>query len=328
MGLSRRPFCAIVERRQPAETCDFPAEHIEQWRAEGFVILERFFTRDEYEPVLQDYEVLYRDAGKGEGVGSARQLKPGEDAGAHRGLQFKNIHVLPYEGSSAINLISLHPGLISLARALLGVSDVRLYQSHTWAKYTGEADYDQEFHCDFGNHTLIAPSDDPARRTVDFVLYFTDVTREHGALRYVTKPDVLQALGRPAVSAPDEKDQAALRERERAVVVPAGSLVAHGIDTMHRGSNLTAPNGRRFSMTVGYKAAGNDQIGFHVWQATRNRSAWTSVFAHATAEQLACLGIPKPGDPYWTQRTLELSQTRWPDWDMREYIAACRQRVL
>jgi hypothetical protein len=202
------------------------------------------------------------------------------------------------------------------------VSDVRLYQSHTWAKYTGEADYDQEFHCDYGNHTLLVPADEPALRSVDFIFYLTDVTKELGALRYVTKPDVLAALGRPALSAPDPKDQAALRDWERAVEVPAGSLVAHGIDTLHRGSNLTAPSGRRFSMTVGYKAAGNEQIAFHVWQATRNRP-WNLVFDHASPEQLACLGIPRPGDAYWTERTLSLAQARWPGWDMREYFAAC-----
>jgi ectoine hydroxylase-related dioxygenase (phytanoyl-CoA dioxygenase family) len=298
----------------------FSEEHVEQWREEGFVILERFFDKREYEPVLSDFELLYRDSGKGEGVGTALELR-GDAAQTNRGLQFKNIHVLPYDGSTAINLISLHPELIAFAQALLGVSDVRLYQSHSWAKYTGEADYDQEFHCDYGNHTLLVPADDPARRTVDFIIYLTDVTLEHGALRYVTKPDVLAALGRPAISVTDE-EQAALRQKERAVVVPAGSIVAHGIDTLHRGSNLTAPNGRRFSMTAGYKAAGNDQIGFHVWQATRNRP-WHLIFDHATPEQLACLGVPKPGDSFWSKSTLELTQSRWPGWDMTEYFAAC-----
>ena len=296
-------------------------EHVARWREEGFVVLERFFDASEYEPVLQDFEALYGDAGKGDGVGSARQLKPADDARPNQAMQFKNIHVLPYPASSAINLISLHPKLIALARALLGVNDVRLYQSHTWAKFTGEADYDQQFHCDYGNHTLLVPSDDPARRTVDFVIYFTDVTKAHGALRYVTKPDVLAALGRPALSGMDDKDQAALRELERAVEVPAGSIVAHGIDTMHRGSNLTLPNGRRFSLTVGYKAAGSDHIGFHVWQATQQRP-WHLIFQHATPEQLACLGVPKPGDPFWTQRTLELTRARWPSWNMAEYVAA------
>jgi hypothetical protein len=299
----------------------FTREHVEQWRVEGFTILERFFPEAEYLPVLRDFEALYAGAGRGPSVGSALQLGPSDDALANRVLQFKNIHVLPYEGSSAINLISLHPELIAFAQGLLGTSDVRLYQSHTWAKYTGEADYDQPFHCDFGNHTLTAPADEPSGRTVDFILYFTDVTSQHGALRYVTKPDVVAALGRPVI-APAPEQQQALHEKERIAEVPAGSLIAHGIDTMHRGANLTAPNGRRFSMTVGYKAMGNEQVGFHVWQDRQNRHLWRHVFSHATPQQLACLGIPKPGDRYWTPRTLELTQARWPEWDMREYAAA------
>ena len=305
-----------------SETPRFSRANVEQWREDGFVIIERFFDVREYGPVLQDFEALYRDASQGNGSSALYQSRePGEDR-SNRGRQFLNIHVLPYEGSSAINLLSLHPALIALARALLGVPDVRLYQSHTWAKYTGQADYEQEFHCDFGNHTLVVPADDPALRTVDFVVYLTDVTIEHGAMRIVTKPDALAALGKPALSAPTEAEQAALRKVERAVVVPAGSIIAHGIDTLHRGSNLTAPNGRRFSMTVGYKAAGSEHIGFHVWQSARERP-WHLVFNHATPEQLACLGIPRPGDPYWTRRTLGLTQSRWPGWNMAEYVAAC-----
>jgi len=299
----------------------FTPEHVEQWRLEGFTILERFFPEQEYLPVLSDFEALYARAGQGPGVGTARQLGASDDAHANRSLQFKNIHVLPYEGSSAINLISLHPELIAFAKALLGTSDVRLYQSHTWAKYTGEADYDQQFHCDYGNHTLTVPADDASGRTVDFILYLTDVTRELGALRYVTKPDVAAALGRAVIS-PGAEQQQALHAKERIAEVPAGSLIAHSIDTVHRGANLTAPRGRRFSMTVGYKAAGNDQVGFHVWQDRANRQLWSHVFSRATPEQLACLGIPRPGDRFWTKRTLELTQARWPEWDMREYFAA------
>jgi hypothetical protein len=299
----------------------FNAQHIEQWREEGFVIIDNFFTAAEIAPVLQDYEVLYEHAGDGAGVGTPKVLQEGDDIAANRALQFKNIDSLPYQGSSAINLISLHPQLVAFAKALLGVPSVHLYQSHSWAKYTGQADYDQEFHCDFGNHTLTVPSEEAASRSVDFVFYLTDVTTDQGALRYVTKPDVQRLLGRHRLAAGTSEQQAALRGAERAVIVPAGGLVAHGIDTMHRGSNLTEPNGRRFSMTAGYKAAGNEQIGFHVWQSAANRP-WENVVNHAAPEQLACLGIPLPGDAFWSVRTLKQTQARWPQWDMRPYFAA------
>jgi ectoine hydroxylase-related dioxygenase (phytanoyl-CoA dioxygenase family) len=313
--LSARARRAILS----GEIMRFTPKHVEQWRVEGLTILERFFPEDEYLPVLNDFETLYASAGQG--VGTARHMGARDDASANRALQFKNIHIFPYEGSSAINLISLHPELIAFAKALLGTSEVRLYQSHTWAKFTGEADYDQQFHCDFGNHTLTVPADDASGRTVDFILYLTDVTRELGALRYVTHSDVVAALGSPVIS-PTAEQQPALHAKERIAEVPAGSLIAHGIDTMHRGANLTAAHGRRFSMTVGYKAAGNDQVAFHAWQDRGNRHLWAQVFSRATPEQLACLGIPRPGDPFWTTRTLELTQARWPEWDMREYVEA------
>ncbi len=297
----------------------FTQDHVDQWREDGFCVLENFFTPEEYEPVLADFEDIYRDVAQPEEQAMKRMLKGGDDVDLNRATQFQNIHSLPYNASVEMNLISLHPQLIAFARALLGAPHVHCYQSHTWAKFTGQADYNQDFHCDFGNHTLTVPADDPVDRAVDFIFYLTDVTKEHGALRYVTKPDVKKALGRPALAAPTEEEQAALLKFEQVVEVPAGSLVAHGIDTMHRGANLTVANARRFSMTVGYKTAGNDNIGYNVWQTGANKP-WELILNNATAEQLSMLGIPEPGDPYWSLRTLKLTQARWPGWDMGQYF--------
>ena len=157
-------------------------------------------------------------------------------------------------------------------------------------------------------------------RAVDFIIYLTDVTDAHGALHYVTKPDADELLRSGAVSA-TEDDQHLLLSRQRSAAAPAGTLVAHGIDTFHRGTNLTEPNGHRFTMTVGYKAVGNEMIGYHVWQIGENRP-WEVIFANAEPEQLECLGIPLPGDRYWNERTLKLTQSRWPDWDMAAYFEA------
>lgn len=301
----------------------FTADHVRAWREDGFVLIPGFFNGDEIAPILADFDTLYADRGKGEGIGApVNRKKPGQ-FGAFDAAQFRNIDNLPYNASPAINLISLHPALIAFAKALLGAPDVHLYQSHTWAKYTGEADYDQGFHCDFGNHTLTVPGDDPASRTVDFIFYLTDVTDAHGALHYVPKPDADAIAGTGGVTAPDAQMQLALKSKERSAAGAAGTLLAHGIDTFHRGTNLTAPNGHRFTMTVGYKAAGNDAIGFHVWQQAANRP-WHIIFEHASPEQLACLGVPPPGHTFWTPRTLRLSQQRWPQWDMRAYLAAAR----
>lgn len=291
----------------------FSADHVREWRETGFVRIERFFRPDEIAPIVTDYERLY-GARRAEQVPEEPELK-----GRFNELQFRNIDTLPYSASAATNLISLHPALIDFARALLGVDKVHLYQSHTWAKFTGGANYEQPHHCDFGNHTLTVPSDNVAERTVDFVMYFTDVTDAHGALHYVTKQDAEAVLGRNTVNAAREALQAGLKAREKSAAGPAATLLAHGIDTFHRGTNLTAENGHRYTMTAGYKAAGNDAIGFHVWQVSEGRN-WAPILANATPAQLECLGIPLPGHPFWNRRTLKLTQARWPDWDMRTYF--------
>ena len=300
----------------------FTTEHVRQWRADGFCVIPDFFTAEEIAPLLNDFEVLYADATQPAGEADPVILdRKADDYVGSRRSQFLNIHTMPYEASIEMNLISMHPKLIAFAKALLGVERVHCYQSHTWAKFTGQTDYEQDFHCDFGNHTLAVPSQDHALRTVDFVFYVTDVTEAQGALRYVTKTDVEKALGRPALGTKSDEEQARLREYEQLVEVPAGGLVAHSIDTMHRGANLTEPGGRRFSMTVGYKASGNDNIQYHVWQTALDRD-WARIMGNATPEQLAVLGVPEPGDTFWNLRTLKLMQARWPEMNMSPYFEA------
>jgi hypothetical protein len=156
---------------------------------------------------------------------------------------------------------------------------------------------------------------------VDFVFYITDVSDEEGALHYVTKRDAEKVLGPGRLGAYEPEKQIALKSFEQSAAGPAGTLVAHGIDTFHRGTNLVKTGGYRYTMTAGYKAAGNDMVGYHVWQLSEGRD-WSSVLNHATPEQLACLGIPAPGDAYWTERTLKLTRARWPEWDMSAYFSA------
>ena len=81
------------------------------------------------------------------------------------------------------------------------------------------------------------------------------------------------------------------------------------------------PGGRRFTMTVGYKAAGNDNIQYHVWQTGSDKD-WGKIINQASPEQLTVLGFPPPGDKFWSLRTLKLTQRRWPELDMSTYFSA------
>lgn len=300
------------------DTQRYRQQDLDAWHQHGAVVVRDFFSAEEIAPVYSDYVRLYGVQGAGDG--NTLSVDTGQPAGAFHPKQFVNLDTLPFDASVQMNLISLHPGLIALAKDLLGCENVQLYQSHTWAKFTGEADYEQPFHCDYGNHTLTVPAENSSDKTVNFVIYISDVTDPLGAMHYVRRADSERILGARAITAAADK-QVALQAEGRSAAAPAGSVVAYCIDTFHRGTNMVEPKGLRYTMTVSFKRADNANIGFHVWQYAVDRP-WHHVIDHATPEQLACLGIPLPGDPFWTPLTLQQCQSRWPNWDMTSYQEA------
>ena len=188
-----------------------------------------------------------------------------------------------------------------------------------------DADYDQPFHCDFVNHTLTAPSEDAHLNSVTILCYFSDVNEDCGPMHYVTRPDSLKVAGPEATFDQDPKHQAklqkGLQKYERSSASPAGSVVPYSTDIYHRGTNLTASRGARYALMTCFKAASDDSIGFHAW-AFHHTKPWRNIFDSATPEQLACFGVQKPGDPFWTVETLRRAQTRYPNWDMTPYREA------
>ena len=300
----------------------FSPADVETWARDGVVLLRDVFTPEECAAVRGDFDQVFgRTAGGGEPL---VKKKPGE-IGRFNGAQFTDIQIVPVDCSPALNLIGVHPALIAFARAALKTDAVHLYQCQAWAKFTGDADYDQPFHCDFSNHTLTVPSEDSAKNCVTIFSYFTDVTDAHGATHYVTRPDSAKVAGPEASLNQDPAAQAALqaglRKYERSSASPAGTAIAYTTDVYHRGTNLTAPGGHRYALMACYKKAGDESIGFTAWQFHHTKP-WARIFDHATPEQLACFGVQPPGDPFWTETTLARAQTRYPGWDLTPYRAA------
>ncbi len=291
--------------------------HVHAWRRDGAVLLPGFFSRDEADAVVADMQTVFGDRQGAEAP--INRKRPGT-IGAFDRAQFANFDNIPFDCSPALNLIGLHPALIALAKAALGVDAVRLYQAQAWAKYTGEADYDQVFHCDYGNHTLTAPSDDPLQNSITCIIYVTDVEEAHGPMHYVPRSETAHWVPPELTLQRHQPDSAAnaLQQRllglARSTAGPAGSLFAYGIDVWHRGTNLTAPRGRRLAVTATYRAAGNDAIGYTAWP-WHHMKPWHKVFDHASPEQLHCLGVPRPGDRFWNETTIARTQVRYPGWD-------------
>ncbi|MFC3068315.1 phytanoyl-CoA dioxygenase family protein [Phenylobacterium soli] len=299
----------------------FTPEQIDAWRRDGGVLVEAFFTPEEVAAVQADFGRVFGDA-----AGADQPLVKTADGqgGAFHAAQFRNLDSIPFDGCHALNLIGLHPALIAFARAALGVEEVYLYQCQAWAKYTGAADYDQPFHCDYLNHTLVAPSEDTTRNTCTVMCYFSDVTEGHGPMHYVPRP-LSEPIAPPEATIGGPPEVAELHRRlaphARSTAGPAGSIFPYSIDLYHRGTNLTAPGGVRYAVTACFKRAGDDSIAFTAWPF-HHMKPWGQLFARATADQLACLGVPRPGDPFWTETTLARAQRRYPDWDLAPYRAA------
>jgi hypothetical protein len=224
-----------------------------------------------------------------------------------------------------LNLIGVHPALIAFAKAAIGVDDVYLYQCQAWAKFTGDADYDQPFHCDYVNHTLVAPSENAIHNPITILCYFNEVTEAHGPAHYVARTDSLKVTGPEGTltrdSAEGRRIQAELTAYERSSGGPEGTIFPYSIDVFHRGTNMTAPGGVRYALMACYRAAANDSIAFTAWPFHHTKP-WRRIFDHATPEQLACFGVQKPGHPFWTETTLSRAQARYPGWDLTPYREA------
>ena len=301
----------------------WPAD-LDTWRRDGAVVLQNFFTPEEVAAVQADFATVF---GRVEGAVDALDKKKEGEVGRFHPAQFTDIQPIPLVCSPALNLIGVHPALIAFAKAALSTDDVRVYQCQSWAKFTGDADYDQPFHCDYVNHTLTGPSDDVTKNSITILCYFSDVTDAHGPMHYVTRPDAQGIAGPEATLDFDPAHQAALQEglsrHSRSSAAPAGTAIPYSIDVFHRGTNLTAPCGHRYALMTCFRKAGDDSIGFHAWQFHHTKP-WAKIFESATPEQLACFGVQRPGDPFWTETTLARAQKRYPGWDMTPYREALR----
>lgn len=287
-------------------------------------MIPNFFTPVEVAAVNADFEIVFA---RTEGAIEAMNKKREGEVGHFNRAQFATLEAVPFDCSPALNLIGVHPALVGFAKEALSADKVHLYQCQAWAKFTGDADYDQPFHCDYVNHTLTAPSDVAVRNSITILCYFSDVSEAHGPAHYVTRTDAEKIAGPEATLTADPLLQNRLRGCAHSSAAPAGSIMPYSIDIFHRGTNMTAPYGHRYAVMACFKRAGDESIGFHAWQF-HHLKPWRRIFEHATPEQLACFGVQLPGDPFWTETTLQRAQVRYPGWDLTPYREAMARQAF
>jgi hypothetical protein len=285
-----------------------------RWHRDGWCLLDHFLPAGDVAEGQKDIADLFPPA---ESI--AEEL----DAGGTTRFDLRwdtSKPSFPFDGQ-ALNRLALHERLIGLAEDLLETDQVRMYQGIASAKYTGgTSDYEQLLHVDYGNHTLVVPRAEVGYQHLELFIYLSDVTPETAATRIVSR--------QLTEDIPVERMYLHLTEYEsiyRAEVPasgPAGSVLAYRPDVYHRGTALTAPRSARFMLHVAYKPVATDWLGYHAWPFHAEGMAWNRFVQDATPRQLAVLGFPEPGHPYWTEETLRGVSARYPRLDMAPWFEA------
>ncbi|MBL0747952.1 phytanoyl-CoA dioxygenase family protein [Nocardioides baculatus] len=291
------------------------------WLEDGYVVLPGYLPADELTAAQGELGQLFP---------SGDDFHDGVDPGRNArfiGDEFDGIDGFPF-ASLALNRVPVSDALVTLATTLLGTDAVRLYSAEAWAKYQGAADYDQDLHRDYLNHTILVPSSDPAFAQVEMFVFLSDVTPDLGAPRMVRRSPATESLpAKPnffprAEVAEDDGGFVAgdgrpdLYEAEVPATGPAGTVVAFRPETVHRGAAITEPRGARFTMHLNYRPAAVEWAHRHAWADRSHQDAWYAFVEQATPRQLELFGFPPPGHAYWTEETLAGVGQRYPGLDL------------
>jgi hypothetical protein len=293
-------------------------------RRNGFTILPGYLSAADLAPALEELESLFPTP-----RGFHDRTDPRWER--YQGDEFAGIDAFPFAGTE-LSLLAVHDRVVRLAEELLAAPDLRLYGAEAWAKFTGAADYDQSLHRDYLNHTLLAPTEDSARRQIEFFVHLVDVPEELGPPHLVPARHTRHLPARPnwyprtgghhdpaGFVAPEGSPE--LYAAEVSAAGPAGTIVAFHPGTFHRGTALRAPRGARYTMQLCYRLAGEEWGQRRGWAAVSHEPAWYRFVERATPRQLALFGFPPPGHPYWTPEALTATAQRYPDLDLSPWRA-------
>jgi hypothetical protein len=303
------------------------------WRHDGFVILPGYLSGEVLRPAVAELGLMFP---------SARGFHGGSDPRRERfvGDEFAGIDGFPF-ASTEISLLAVHDRLIRLAQHLLEATDLRIYSAEAWAKYTGAADYDQDLHRDYLNHTVVVPSDAPTYRQLELFLFLADVPADLGPPHLVSKTRTKEIAAKPNWLLRESHRESAspaatfiaaghqrLYEYEVSAAGPAGTVVAFEQGTFHRGTKMSRPGGARYTMHLNYRRAEAEWAQRHAWADRSHDPGWYRFVERANPRQLELFGFPPPGHPYWTADTLAGVALRYPGLDLSPWRDRAPGRVV
>jgi hypothetical protein len=228
----------------------------------------------------------------------------------------------PYR-SRTLSRLPFLDEVLEVARSFLDSDDLRLYMSVISAKYANQSSgYNQLLHADFPNQSLLVPQIADRYPQLELFIYLSDVTAADGATRMVSRAKTAHIpIEQHTLSYdefPDLYDDSGIAEG------PAGSIVAYQPDVYHRSVDLTEPGHRRIMMHASYRLAAAEWSQYQAWAFHGFSPEWHNFVQAAGPTELALLGFPKPGHPYWTDDTIRRVNARYPGLDMSPWRVALR----
>jgi hypothetical protein len=275
---------------------------------DGFVVLPDFLPAHDLAAAIDEIPLMYPTADRFHGDPDDEQVRK------FSASQFGGVELLPFE-SPAWNLLALDQRFIDLARAALGTDDVRLYQAEAWAKFSGAIDYDQPLHRDFGNHTIVVPTDDPRFGHVEMFLYLNGVEADLGPTCAVSHRHTRDIPVGPRFF-PGRDEYGELYEVEQAVLGGPGTLLLYLPNTFHRGSTMQRTAAARYTLHLNFRTAAAEWVGRRGWGNHASDRNWRPLVEQLSPDQLSVFGFPPPGHAYWNDDTLDGVQRRYPGLDM------------
>ena len=238
---------------------------IQQWREEGWLVLDNIWPRDVIVAAAAAAEQIYP------------KPTPNAETPTAPGLITTSTTTAPHErdfpfSRFALNEVVLHPRILRAAAQLLGTDDsnVRFYGDVVLGKYgVLPPDGDQDLHLDYGNNTMLVPPAS-APETVNVILnYSEDALETDGATRFVAERGLcplapLPSVPSEALASPLHDSSEDLYGREHAVRYRPGTCFLYRLDFLHRGSPVL-PGKVRWTHHTNYKRVDCEWIGRSTW---------------------------------------------------------------
>ncbi len=308
---------------------------VDEWRQRGWVVLEGLVGPDEIDAAAHDLHQLFPTAEEyhADPEGVTRKWRgdrpdpteewvwPDEGPG-FRGEQHRWMATFPFTGSGTLNRLCVHPSVVDFAERALGTADLRLYETHATASYSGLTNYEQPMHTD-RNHSWLPAGHEAPWWNLQMFLYLSDVTDAHNPTRVVSVSDSAHVEATRPVVMP-EREPALYAAEHRATGV-RGSLLAYRSDVFHRGAPFGAAvderGTARFIVALAFKRAGQDWIGYDQAQSRSTGPDWTAFAERCSPRQLELFGFPPPGHPIWDEALLRATAARYPAMDLGPWWA-------